>query len=119
MPSQTVEQAEPAPDNSESSVSAEENEQQVESVQEEVLPIVNEDLAATREEDREEKSEEKPNGHQPQQTDVEVKERSLSFLETLQSSLAAAQSSHEPVWKPDPPPPPLFDDFENDDDWLN
>lgn len=47
------------------------------------------------------------------------KGRSVSFLETLHNTLAAAQSSHEPTWKPEPPPPPLFDDFEeDDDDWL-
>lgn len=47
------------------------------------------------------------------------KGRSVSFLETLHNTLAAAQSHHEPTWKPDPPPPPLFDDFEeDDDDWL-
>ena len=46
------------------------------------------------------------------------KERSVSFLETLHSSLAAAESHREPeqIWKPDPPPPPLFDD--DDDEWL-
>ena len=49
----------------------------------------------------------------------ETKERSLSLLETLQSSLAAASLENEHVWKPDPPPPPLFDDFDNEDDWLN
>lgn len=57
---------------------------------------------------------------QEEQPDVEVKERSPSFLETLQSSLAAAQSGQsEPVWKPDPPPPPLFDDSDDDDAWLS
>ena len=53
--------------------------------------------------------------------DAEVRERPLSFLESLHSSLAAARSPNtEPIWKPDPPPPPLFDDFNNDDDddWL-
>lgn len=50
----------------------------------------------------------------------ESKERSISFLETLHSSLAAAslQNEHGTTWKPDPPPPPLFDDFDNEDDWL-
>ena len=46
------------------------------------------------------------------------KGRSVSFHETLHSSLAAAESHREETWKPDPPPPPLFDDFDNDDDWL-
>lgn len=46
------------------------------------------------------------------------KERSISFLETLHSSLAAASLQNEPTWRPDPPPPPLFDDFDNEDDWL-
>ncbi|KAI9553605.1 hypothetical protein GHT06_021526 [Daphnia sinensis] len=55
------------------------------------------------------------------QPENESKERSVSFLESLHSSLAAAslQNEHETVWKPDPPPPPLFDDFDNEDDWLN
>ncbi len=48
----------------------------------------------------------------------ESKERSISFLETLHSSLAAASLQNEQAWKPDPPPPPLFDDFDNEDDWL-
>ncbi len=50
----------------------------------------------------------------------ENRERSISFLETLHSSLAAAslQNEHGTTWKPDPPPPPLFDDFDNEDDWL-
>ena len=50
----------------------------------------------------------------------ENRELSISFLETLHSSLAAAslQNEHGTTWKPDPPPPPLFDDFDNEDDWL-
>lgn len=52
------------------------------------------------------------------QPENESKERSISFLETLHSSLAAASLQNEPTWKPDPPPPPLFDDFDNEDDWL-
>ncbi|XP_057378341.1 FK506-binding protein 15-like [Daphnia carinata] len=54
------------------------------------------------------------------QPENESRERSVSFLESLHSSLAAAslQNEHETVWKPDPPPPPLFDDFDNEDDWL-
>ena len=52
------------------------------------------------------------------QPESESKERSVSLLETLQSSLAAASLQNEQAWKPDPPPPPLFDDFDNEDDWL-
>jgi hypothetical protein len=54
------------------------------------------------------------------QSENESKERSISFLETLHSTLAAAslQNEHGTMWKPDPPPPPLFDDFDNEDDWL-
>lgn len=54
----------------------------------------------------------------PDQLENERKERSISFLETLHSSLAAASLQNEQAWKPDPPPPPLFDDFDNEDDWL-
>ena len=54
------------------------------------------------------------------QSENESKERSVSFLETLHSTLAAASlhNEHGTTWKPDPPPPPLFDDFDNEDDWL-
>lgn len=52
------------------------------------------------------------------QSESEPKERSISFLETLHSSMAAASLQNEQTWKPDPPPPPLFDDFDNEDDWL-
>lgn len=54
----------------------------------------------------------------PARSENERKERSISFLETLHSSLAAASLQNEQAWKPDPPPPPLFDDFDNEDDWL-
>lgn len=54
----------------------------------------------------------------------ETGERSGSFEETLQTSLAAANSRYnqvEPMWKPDPPPlPPLRDfDDDNEEDWLS
>jgi len=64
-------------------------------------------------------SEDFKKGNVPEDTIVDPdlkKERSVSFLETLHSSLAAAESHRdEQIWKPDPPPPPLFDD---DDEWL-
>jgi hypothetical protein len=65
-------------------------------------------------------SEDLKKGNLPEDTIVDPdlkKERSVSFLETLHSSLAAADSHRdEQIWNPDPPPPPLFDD--DDDEWL-
>lgn len=54
----------------------------------------------------------------------EIKEGTLSLEETLQTSLAAANSQHnlgDPSWKPDPPPLPPLRDFEDDDevDWVS
>jgi len=48
-------------------------------------------------------------------TSKQIKENPISYMESIQNSLAAAKS-HIQDWKPEPPP--LFEDFNEEDDWL-
>jgi len=58
-----------------------------------------------------------PNDESLSQSPKEMKSNQISLMESIQTSLAAAQS-HIQDWKPEPPPPPLFEDFNEEDDWL-